>query len=106
MTNLACGCPPGWRYHALNCPTYPGQVSNRRLDEKATKDERRWASFRRALQEPGAVHIAATALVGKTAAALSEHGIEPTDDKRENIRLHMETHGLISVPRGQHSPYD
>jgi hypothetical protein len=44
-------------------------------------------------ETPGGLHLMATAMMGKTDRHLrDDHGAVPTDDKRENARLHVAAH--------------
>jgi len=46
------------------------------------------------VSDEDAAHMMMIAMLGSTAKHLRErHGVEPGDDKRENLGLHMEAHG-------------
>ena len=70
-------CGTGWRFHALNCPTYPGEVLDVELDEQCNREEREHASFRSWLSKPGNAVRAAQIMAGT---------IDPTDPLAVKVR--------------------
>ncbi len=43
-------------------------------------------------RHPECAHLIVTALMGRTAECLREYGLTPTDNVRENARLHLRLH--------------